>query len=279
MPLDLRENLFEAGLALALAGGASLVAARMGMLDRCGSLAATLLGFLILFAGGWPWAVLLLAFFATSSLLSHAFKVPKTGLAADFAKGGRRDWAQVAANGGMGLASLVLIGVGWLDSAEGWLLYAGALATVNADTWATELGVLSRRAPRLVTTWRRVPPGTSGGVTWLGSLAALAGASLIAALAWALEPAYTSLGAIGLLALSGLVGAFVDSLLGATVQAIYYCPSCAKQTERYPLHSCGTATHYARGWRWLDNDWVNFISAAAGGLLALRLTSLLGAVA
>jgi hypothetical protein len=63
------------------------------------------------------------------------------------------------------------------------------------------------------------------------------------------------------------------------VQAIYYCPHCDRQTERHPLHVCGTATSLSRGWPWLNNDWVNFLSAAAGGLLALWLTGLLAAVA
>ena len=43
-----------------------------------------------------------------------------------------------------------------------------------------------------------------------------------------------------LVTLAGWLGALFDSLLGATVQSIYYCPTCQKETERYPLHSCGT---------------------------------------
>ena len=57
--------------------------------------------------------------------------------------------------------------------------FYGALATVNADTWATELGVLARSRPRLMTNGQTVPVGTSGGVTAEGTLAALAGALFI----------------------------------------------------------------------------------------------------
>jgi len=62
----------------------------------------------------------------------------------------------------------------------------------------------------------------------------------------------------------------VDSLLGASVQAMYTCPKCAKETEK-PIHGCGTPTQHQRGWRWLDNDMVNFISSLIGALVAAAM--------
>jgi uncharacterized membrane protein len=135
------------------------------------------------------------------------------------------------------------------------------------------LGVLSRSAPRLITTRRLVEPGTSGGLTRLGTLAALGGAALIGLVAAAFDlAAGRSLGwAVALVLIvtvSGLAGSLVDSLLGATVQAIYYCDACGKETERHPLHSCGAPTRQIRGWGWMNNDWVNFLSALSGAVLA-----------
>jgi uncharacterized membrane protein len=66
-------------------------------------------------------------------------------------------------------------------------------------------------------------------------------------------------------------GSLFDSLLGATVQAIYFCPKDQKETERQPLHTCGTETVHLRGWEWLNNDWVNFGCGAMGAVLAVGM--------
>lgn len=269
----------QIALAGFLAGAAALLALRLGMLDRSGAWAAALLGTWVLGLGGWPWALLLLLFFGSSSLLSRAFKARKAGVEADFAKGGRRDWAQVAANGGVPALVLLLAVLGWIPAYSAWLAYAGALAAVNADTWATELGVLSPGLPRLITTGQPVARGSSGAISLLGSLASLLGGLLVGVVAVCFSAVELDWGAVVTIGLAGLAGSFFDSLLGATVQAIYYCPSCDKATERHPLHSCGTGTTLQRGWPWLDNDWVNAISAALGAALALWLTALLAPVA
>jgi uncharacterized protein (TIGR00297 family) len=239
------------------------------MLSVDGWFAASLVGGITFGLGGLPAAILLVAFFASSSLLSRAFPSSKIQVAVNFAKGGRRDWAQVAANGGVATLGLIASVMGWVPESIAWIIFASSLAAVTADTWATEIGVLSAGKPRLITTGKRVPRGTSGGISLLGSLIALIAALGIAILAWLLG--MTIITVIPLITLCGLAGSFVDSALGATVQAIYYCPKCKKETERYPLHFCGTPTALHRGWHWLDNDWVNFLSATFSALLAVVL--------
>jgi len=150
---------------------------------------------------------------------------------------------------------------------------AGALAAVNADTWATEIGVLSRRRPRLVTTGRPVDTGTSGAVSTEGMLAAAAGAGLIGIAAGSGTGSLVL--AVAALA-AGFIGAAADSLLGATVQAIYFCPTCQKQTERHPRHVCGSATRQVRGWSWLGNDGVNLAASLVGAGVAAGLWILSG---
>ena len=216
-----------------------------------------LVGTVIFGIGGWQWAVLLLAFFISSSLLTRAFKLRKTGLNEKFSKGGRRDAGQVLGNGG--LATLFAALHFFLPSAPWvWLVFAASLAAVNADTWSTELGVLNPHPPRLITNpGKVVEKGTSGGVSLTGTLAALAGAGLIGTLAVLFAPAPVPWTAGLSITLAGFLGSLFDSLLGATVQSIYYCPTCQKETERYPLHTCGTPTVRKRGWEWLNNDLVN----------------------
>jgi len=152
------------------------------------------------------------------------------------------------------------------------------MATVNADTWATELGVLSKTAPRLITSGRVVAVGSSGGVTPHGTCVAFGGALLIgilASLLWLIapEPLFARVSSRDLLALpilsafAGLLGSLFDSVLGATVQAIYFCDFDQKETES-ALHRCGRATRLVRGWRWLDNDGVNFLASVAGSGIA-----------
>ena len=252
----------------------ALLAWRAHALSTSGAYAAVLTGGLIFGMGGLPWAVLLLVFFISSSALSRLFAQRKAALSEKFSKGSRRDWAQVLANGGLGALLAVVYALSgepvWL-----WAAYIGTMAAVNADTWATELGVLNPTLPRLVTTWKPVDRGTSGAVSRLGTLAALGGAVLVG-LAAVLVSSQVSFG-VGLLAaaLGGLAGSFFDSLLGATVQAIYYCPECQKETERHPQHSCGEQTRHLRGWRWLDNDGVNFLCSLAGAVVTLGVWSLL----
>lgn len=267
--IDVQLSLVSLLVGLGLAALVAGIAWRLSILSADGWVAASLVGGLTYGLGGLAAAILLIAFFASSSLLSRACTRRKNQLAANFAKGGRRDWAQVAANGGVAVLALAASAANWIPAAVAWVVLATALATVTADTWATEVGVLSARRPILITTGKPVPPGTSGGISWLGSSVALTGALLIAVLAWLLGMAtFTS---VPLIALAGLLGSFADSALGATVQAIYYCPKCNKETERHPLHYCGTATTLHRGWRWLDNDWVNFLSSLLAALLAAAL--------
>jgi len=157
-----------------------------------------------------------------------------------------------------------------------WIGFVGAMAAVNADTWATELGILNPGLPRLITNGQLVEKGTSGGISLLGTVSALVGAMLIGGMAAPFYMAAVGLKVILVASLAGLLGALFDSLLGATVQAIYWCPKCEKETERYPLHTCGVNTVHRRGWRWLNNDLVNFACSLAGALSAMGLWLLLG---
>jgi uncharacterized protein (TIGR00297 family) len=262
-----------AGLLLSVMIGG--VAYRRGSLSPSGWLGAVLTGTLTFGFGGWTWGLTLIAFFVTSSALSHFRQSQKQRLAGEkFEKGGRRDLFQTLANGAAGALLALLYGI--LGGPIALLaLFAGVMATVTADTWATEIGVLSPRPPRMITSGRLVEPGTSGGVTAYGLLATAGGALFIGLFATllALAELGTWHGWLPLAALfGGLAGSLADSLLGATVQAIYRLPA-GGETER-ALDSGGAPNPALRGWRWMNNDMVNFLSSLVGGLVALVIFSL-----
>ncbi|HRO91470.1 MAG TPA: DUF92 domain-containing protein [Promineifilum sp.] len=261
----------------------AFLAWRRDSLSQSGAVGALVVGTLIFGLGGWVWGVLLAVFFISSSLLSHFKEREKAAVAEKFEKGHRRDMGQVLANGGLG-AVIALLSVVVPESAvpagTWFFLFLGVMATVTADTWATELGTLSKGAPRLITNGRAVEVGTSGGVSPLGTGVSFAGGLLIGLTAGLLAPvagllpwsAALPLALIG--ALSGAAGSLIDSLMGATIQQIYFCDTCQKETER-SLHRCGTTTRPLRGWAWMHNDMVNLISSLGGGLVAVGLSTAL----
>lgn len=219
--------------------------------------------------GGIAFAVLLVLFFASSSLLSFfkASSSAKRKAAETFDKGGTRDAWQVLANGGV--AALAAFLLYFLPSPFFLGAFLGALGATTADTWATEIGVLSPQQPRLISTFARVQAGTSGGVTWLGTTAAVAGALFIgsgAALLAGAWPQHSPFMLMVVAVVGGTAGSFADSLLGATLQAGYYCLVCEKPTESW-LHRCGATTQLVRGYSWLNNDLATLAGALVGACL------------
>jgi uncharacterized protein (TIGR00297 family) len=255
-------------IGLLIAALIAWAAHRAHSLSRSGGFAAVLIGTLIFGFGGWRWAILLLTFFISSSFLTRAFKERKRDANEKFSKGGERDAAQVLANGGLAAIFACLNAI-FPNQLWTWIGFAGALAAVTADTWATELGVLSPTDARMITNLhQRVEKGVSGAVTFWGTCAALLGAALIGLLAAFLSPTGINWRLFLFIAIGGLLGSLFDSFLGATVQAMYFCPLEQKETERHPLHTCGTPTVHSRGWKWLDNDWVNIACSLSGMMLA-----------
>jgi uncharacterized protein (TIGR00297 family) len=224
-------------------------------------------------AGGWNQAIVLLAFFLSSSALSRLPMRRQTAVLEFWEKGSRRDAVQVAANGG--IATLAGLAQAWRPGTLAAAAGFGSLAAASADTWATEIGARYGGGPRRITDGKRLAPGASGGVTVIGLLGSVAGALFIAMVAVALPDG----GRRGrreqllLLACAGITGSLVDSALGATMQATRLCPVCLSPTERR-VHRCGAATTMQHGVAWVDNDVVNCCAAAAGAAIVLTWEAL-----
>lgn len=206
----------------------------------------------------WPWqtdlmpvlAVALLAF--VSTLLGRG-KKERLGTAES--RHGRSA-AQVSANLGMAVIVSSAFAQSWMMdsgrfasvSAAPVLVFAvglAALAEAAADTASSEVGQVLGGRPRMITTLRRVEPGTDGGVSLAGTLAGVVAAAIVSAAgALALEGGSLMfwVGCAG-----GVFGLLFDSLLGATLEE--------------------------RGW--LNNDAVNFLSTGSAAFFALALLAFL----
>lgn len=253
-----------------LAATVAALSFRFRFLDLGGALVTFLLGTSIFGLGGWAFSLPILAFFVLSSLLSKFSAKLKTSAHEKFQKGSRRDFGQVLANGGVAGVLVVL----WHLQPEPlfYFLYLGAIAAATADTWATEIGVLSAQPPRLITSWQTVSAGTSGAISLLGLIGATLGSLVIAILGWAVqlrEPEYHfGWAGAALITCGGVLAHLCDSLFGATIQAQQRCVVCAKVSEKKGA-CCGVERQPHSGWRWVDNDMVNGLCGLCGVIVVL----------
>ncbi len=248
-----------------------------GFLSR-GALATVVVVSILAFGwGGWVWGVLPIVFLVSTNLWSRYRADHKAHLSDRFSVGATREWHQVLARVGWSLA-LVFCHEWGQGDARIYVAFVGALATAAADAWATEVGVLSLRAPRLITTGRIASAGTAGAISALGLVAALAASWLIGFVALLLSALLSGLDKMLLddtllwlpiaALVGGAAGCLVDSFLGATAQGMYYCERCQKTTERR-VHDCGQEAKQVRGWSWLGNEGVNAVSSVVGAAVAV----------
>ncbi|CAH0715670.1 unnamed protein product, partial [Brenthis ino] len=226
----------------------------------------------------------LLVFFFTSSKATKYRPHLKRKIEEDFKEGGQRNWVQVLCNGGMAaqLALLYLLDVGASEKPidfeknyrSSWLSIGvlSVFACCNGDTWASELGtVLSNSDPFLVTSWKRVPKGTNGGVSLVGTICSTVGGLLIG-FSHYLTIIYFSDRNLFMYAppqwpiilyggLGGFIGSLIDSLLGATLQY-----SGLDKDGKIVSHSNISVKHIS-GRNILDNHSVNLLSTIIMGLL------------
>lgn len=158
-------------------------------LSASGAVAAVAVGWATL-APSFRAGMVLLAFFFSSSKLTQLSDEDKA-VADDHKAGGQRDWVQVACNGAIPAILTVAAAclTGGFDAtlrpaaspqlAALYGAFLGYFSCCCGDTWASELGQLSKEEPRLITSMRPVRKGTNGGVTLLGLGASVAGGLFI----------------------------------------------------------------------------------------------------
>ncbi len=278
-----------------------------------GAITGFVIGLTIFFGGGLLFWLHLGAFFISSTVLGHFKRESKELSTAQHEKHGTRDGVQVIANAGPGaVAALFYL---FFPHPALLAAFAASFAAANADTWAGEIGMLSSGTPVSIIGRRRLPTGASGGVTWLGFYASVAGAAFIACFscAWILVSAvffYSSGASVSgslvagslvpgppmctggfilsgnlytsilvtllfglLITFCGVLGSVIDSILGATIQAGYQCAVSGDHTER--PYSGEHHNLLIKGFSWMTNDAVNFVSVSTATAAALIITSLL----
>lgn len=232
------------------------------LLTKKGILMAVVLDLAVSVSLGNFGFVLLLSFLIFSVLIDKfkkSFKKQKDDITK---KTGARDSAQVIANG----IIPVIFAICYLFTREFIfvLAYSTALAECFADTVASGIGMLSKRAfdPFRM---RRVKVGMSGGMSILGTFGSLifAFAFLMIPLAFYEMPFELCV----LCALFAFAGAVADSMIGSLLQAKYKCPKCSYITEKE--EHCGVETELYSGVKWLNNDAVNLISCVFASLLSI----------
>jgi len=229
------------------------------LLTISGGIAAFCTGFFVYLGLGVNGLFVLGLFFASSSLWSKVKNAKKQRAEALLVKGSQRDWQQVLANGGLAALSSALY---FFTIDPVWLLgFCMTIAAANSDTWASEIGSMSKGRPLFIKTLKRTDRGTSGAVSLLGTLASILGSFLIAFASLLLFQLnwneFILVGAVG------FIGNIIDTLLGAFVQAGYQCSRCSVITEKQ-IH-CEQKTTLIKGYSFLNNDVINFLS----GLLSL----------
>lgn len=256
----------DTGLLLLFIGATAFGGYYLRLLTMSGSIAAFVVGMVISKGYGMEGLLLLGFFFASSSLWSKFKRKHKLKIEERHEKGSRRDWVQVLANGGTAaLFSLLHIAF----PQETWFYgFAISIAAANSDTWASEIGSLSKRSPLFIRSLRRVEAGTSGAISLLGTVSALCGAMAIAVLCHVLF--HISFTGIFIIFLFGFIGNLIDTFFGAFIQVVYQCKKCGAEVESHS--HCGSRTIRKRGLFVMNNDLVNFSSgfiAAAIGIFFL----------
>jgi uncharacterized protein (TIGR00297 family) len=248
-------------LTLALSFIISFLSYKLRFLSLKGAFAIFLLASIIFGLGGLKWTIPILVFFIFSSLLSRMKRRNFETSGRLLEKYSPRNHKQVFANGGFG--GLLVILNFFFPSQLFYISFVSSIAAVCADTWATEVGTTFKAKTVDILSFKIVEQGISGGISFTGTFAGLTGAAVIAvsSIFWLNMKHFYY---IIFIIFAGIIGNFSDSILGSSVQAKYKCTECF-QTVENSFH-CGKPAVLTKGFKYINNDVVNFATAVIGGL-------------
>ncbi len=211
-------SLESLAIVLALCAALSILSYWFGLLTVSGSIASFLVGSIIGGLGSIGWLLTLVVFtFMGFFVTKFRFQVKeRKGL--QEGKRGERTYRNVIANGlvpaGVAVTTFLM---GSQGSTLASIAYIASIAVAAADTTASELGVLSDRT-YLITTGKRVPPGTDGGVSLRGTMWCILASIAASAIGWLLTFQHLIEPLLLIPIVMGVAGCMIDSLIGATLE-------------------------------------------------------------
>ena len=201
-------------VAVAIAFVFGYFAFRAKTADLSGLFSIALVGVILLVFADATWLLVMLAFFILGSLCTRYKFEYKKRIGVEQGQSGARGYRNVFANGIVACAAAVLYGV--FVQPVFIVMYVGCVATAAADTMASEIGVTGG-IPYMITTLRKVPIGTNGGVSLKGELVCLLGSFVVSLVALALN-VLTTPAMLVACTIAGFIGTNLDSLIGALLE-------------------------------------------------------------
>ena len=217
--------------------------------------------------GGYPLALLALTLFIIAAIVAKVTNKLFEGRSDAPHKSTRRV-IQILANG----ALTVLLAALWFFIHARWLILLAFVVLIEefADSMSSDIGRLSKTRPVDILRFKRVTPGTSGGVSLLGTSASLIStflAGLFVLLFFKDPILYVTVSSVAFL------GTLIDSVLGSSLQGLFKCSVCGEITEK-KVH-CDAPATCIKGFAAVDNSLVNFLSGILTAAVAAAI--LLGA--
>ncbi|KQC03950.1 MAG: hypothetical protein APR53_04500 [Methanoculleus sp. SDB] len=186
---------------------------RLKAADLSGLFSGALVGIILIVFADVRWFFIMLTFFVLGSACTRFRYDRKKSMGVAESHGGVRGYYNVFANGLVAVGATVLYGV---TQHEMFIaLFLGSVASAAADTVASEIGVVGT-IPYLITTFKKVPHGTNGGVTIIGEVAGTVAAGIVGISAVMVGIASPMMAVVCTLA--GFIGTNIDSVVGATLE-------------------------------------------------------------
>ncbi|KIL60024.1 hypothetical protein M378DRAFT_956113 [Amanita muscaria Koide BX008] len=306
-------SLQSSSVPLALSLLLSFHGLRRKSLSPNGAITAFIVGYAIMSSPVRAFGVGLITFYLVGSRATKYGKKRKTQLEQEYHEAGYRSGWQVLCNSLSALVAvtlwnayfvpgsihgLLVKGIGFKVPTSGPIYGAGAWCPTErtigsglsrflffavlgqfscclGDTLASELGILSQTPPRMITTFKRVPPGTNGAISVVGTVASIAGGMIVG----------TAMGVSAVMenekcdgrdlmegivwgGMAGGIGSVIDSWMGAIVQETLYDEKQKRVAQRKASGVVGIG-----GWNLLSNNQVNLLSSSLTALLIGWVTS------